>query len=213
MERRYTFGEIASILKQSQFQAIPELELPSIRAEEVFGITAPFTAQEAFNTIMPIAARRDAGAKLYCVYSYETGVDETGRCQGWEFRYVMPQLESTAYYTLNHEYDFDGNETTSSRLHERVDPIISYNKAQQTLLYEGVMQQSDLEKFKVETLAQRALPVPFIDSPTAALELARAGVDFINNLDEIIFTGKVLPSGEAVWEVMYDDIIYYTRFA
>lgn len=213
MERRYTFGEIASILKQSQFQAIPELELPSICAEEVLAVTAPFTAQEAFNTIMPIAARRDAGVKLYCIYSSETGVDETGRCQGWEFRYVMPQLESIAYYTLNREYDFDGNETTSARWHERVDPIISYNEAQQVLQHEGVIQQSAIEKFKVDTLAQPALPVPFIDSPTVALELARAGVDFINNLDEIIFTGKVLPSGEAVWEVMYDDKIYYTRFA
>lgn len=66
--------------------------------------------------------------------------------------------------------------------------------------------------FKVKTLAQ-TLPVPFIDSPTAALELTQQRVDFINNLDEIIFTGKVLPSGEAVWEVMYDDKIYYTRFA
>lgn len=212
MKRRYTFGEIASILKQSQFQ-FPEPELPSTRSEEVFVVTAPFTAQETFNIIMPMAARRDTGAKLYCIYSCETGVDQTGRCQGWEFRYVMPQLESTAYYTFNQEYDLDGNETTSARLRERVDPIITYNEAQQILLHEGVIQQSDLSELKLKILAQRALPVPFIDSPTAALELTQQGVDFINNLDEIIFTGKVLPSGEAVWEVRYDDKIYYTRFA
>lgn len=30
---------------------------------------------------------------------------------------------------------------------------------------------------------------------------------------KIRFIGKFLPSGEAVWEVMYDDKIYYTRFA
>lgn len=86
-------------------------------------------------------------------------------------------------------------------------------EAQQVLLHEGVIQHSDLEELKVKTLAQKALPVPFIDSSTAALELAQQGVDFIYSLREIRFIGKFLPSGEAVWEVMYDDKIYYTRFA
>lgn len=86
-------------------------------------------------------------------------------------------------------------------------------EAQQVLLHEGVIQHSDLEELKVKTLAQKALPVPFIDSSTAALELAQQGVDFIHSLREIRFIGKFLPSGEAVWEVMYDDKIYYTRFA
>ncbi|NWF81290.1 MAG: hypothetical protein HXY37_14805 [Chloroflexi bacterium] len=50
-----------------------------------------------------------------------------------------------------------------------------------------------------------ALPLPFRDSPEVVAELATDGVDFIAGPTDMKLEGRVLTTGEAVWQTYYYD--------
>lgn len=50
-----------------------------------------------------------------------------------------------------------------------------------------------------------ALPLPFRDSPAIVAELAAGSVDFIAGPTDMKLEGRVLATGEAVWQTYYYD--------
>ena len=166
-------------------------------------IRRSITAREAWEIVEPRTKAIEPTARLIAVASGED-ISSRGTASSWVFAFLLAERRGRAWFSFKPS-DYDDAEAPLL-LDEQIRP---FGSAQQGAALPPEVRadlwQTILDKFP-------PLPVPFRDSPEAVQALSEQGVNFGAGDTSMTLTSKVLPSGEAVWQITSYDETYTTPF-
>jgi len=143
-------------------------------SRELPEVRGGITAHDAFAIVYPVVLQVSSQPVMLLITSGPR-IDAEGRSEGWEFVFHFPDRSAQGVYGF-----------------EPLDPERSEGGLRM------IWRVSPRRHLRGE---DAALPLDFIDSPDAARELSRMGVDWVAGDPDMTLAAKRLSSGEAVWAV------------
>lgn len=144
------------------------------------------TARDAFELVYPSVLQISSQPIMLLITS-GPGIDGEGRSDSWEFVFHFPDRSAQGVYGF-----------------EPIDPERSQG---------GLRMRWRISPRRDLKGAGDALLLDFADSPEAARELGRMGVDWVAGDADMTLAARRLSSGETVWVVESNGKEYRTPFA
>lgn len=166
------------------------------------------TALEALALAEPLARTYDPDARLVLLVS-GSDVDGQGRSSRWELLWDFParRAQAVVIVGLLELQEYDGPEADG--LLATVRPFLSPDNP----LVKRLAPAQIAQMWQDELQRRGSLPLPFRNSPVAAQDFMKQGVDFVSGDTSMVMLGRTAADGVAIWEAEAYGVTYRTPLA
>lgn len=169
------------------------------------------TAAQAFAPVAQAVAQHDPVAWLLHVIGLD--IDGQGRAESWQFRYCLPALRLRLRFVVTICSEDLPVALGVNCLHEQHMPFPAPGSTLDQLRQRNAVSSDELDALWAEQMAaERALPLPFRDSPDAVHALIAQGVDLITGSTTIALSTTIDAAGRVLWQLHDRDTTYQTEF-